>query len=408
MMRGFLVVAMTLLVAATSAPAGDWPQFRGPTGDGLSPEKGLLQSWPEGGPKVLWENTDIGSGWSSVAVVKGTVYTLGHVGEGLMVTAIDPQGKKLWQVRLDKATNGGGHKGARCTPTIDGQFIYVQSDGGLVACLKAANGEQVWALNYLEKYKAKQPTWNVAESPLVDGARVIVTPGGEAALVALDKNTGQEVWKTEAVDAKPGYASARIMDYGGLRQVIGYSEKCVFAANAADGKLLWKLPQENKWFVNATSAVWKDGIVFSTCDYGFGCQGIKVEVADGKATARQIWAKKVLDDHFGGVVLLGGKVYGTGTNSAGLTAIDLATGEVAYTSREVKKSSNIYGDGRLYCQGHDGTVQLVNPADGKVVSKFTLEVKQKGEMWAHPAISDGRLYIRHDSTLSVYDIKAAR
>ena len=403
-MRQWILAVIVLTSAAAAAVADDWPQFRGINRDGISAETGLLKSWPEGEPKRLWQ-AEIGQGFSSVAVVDNTVYATGFVGDDLMVTALDASGKQLWRQRVDKAGGGAGKKGARGTTTIDGDRLYLLTEDGNLVCLKTADGAKVWSKNILSEYGAKNIQWRLAESLLIDGDRVICAPGGRASLVALDKKTGNEVWAVEPVDPKTNYASAVIIETGGLRQIVSFAQKSVFGASADTGKLLWKHPHTTSYDVNATSVVFKDGMIFVTSGYGTGSEGLKLSVSDGKASVSQAWTNKELDDHFGGVVLLDGKVYGTAFRG-GLACIDLASGNTVYKKREVKKSSNIYADGKLYCQGHDGTVQLVNPGDGSVVSSFSIEVKQKNMMWAHPAISAGRLYIHHDETLSVYDIKA--
>ena len=403
-MKRTVMVLAVLIVTVSGAAAADWPQFRGINRDGISAETGLLKSWPEGGPKRLWEY-EIGQGFSSVAVVDNTVYATGFIGGDLMVTALDSSGKQRWQKKVDKAGGGAGKKGARSTPTIDGDRLYLLTEDGSLVCLKTADGTKVWAKNILSEYGAKNITWRLAESVLIDGDRVICAPGGRAALVALNKMTGDEVWATEPIDAKTNYASAVIIEAGGLRQIVSFSQKSVFGVKADTGKLLWKHTHTTSYDVNATSVVFKDGMIFVTSGYGSGSEGLKLTVADGKASVSQVWTNKDLDDHFGGVILLGGKVYGTAFRRA-LVCIDLASGNTVYKKREVRKASNIHADGRLYCQGHDGTVQLVDPADGTVVSSFKIEVKEKNRMWAHPAISDGRLYIHHDETLTVYDIKA--
>jgi len=403
-MRQWALTFIVLAAAATGAVADDWPQFRGIHRDGISAETGLLKSWPEGGPKTLWE-FDVGQGFSSVAVVNNTVYATGFVGDDLMVTALDSTGKKLWRQRVDKAGGGGGKKGARSTTTVDGDRLYLLTEHGNLLCLKTSDGSKLWSKNILNEYGAKNITWRLAESALIDGDRVICAPGGRASLVALNKMTGDEVWAAEPIDPKTNYASAVIIEWGGLRQVVSFSQKSVFGVGADTGKLLWKHPHVTSYDVNATSVVFKDGMIFVTSGYGAGSEGLKLTVADGKASVSQVWTNKDLDDHFGGVILLGGKVYGTAFRRA-LVCIDLASGKTVYRKRNVKKSSNIYADGRLYCQGHDGTVQLVKPEDGSVASSFVIPVKNKGRMWAHPAISGGRLYIHHDETLSVYDIKA--
>ncbi len=393
----------TVLLGGVAAE--DCPQFRGLNRDGVSPETGLLKTWPEGGPKKLWENSELGHGWSSLAVVGGKVYTSGVIGDQLAVTALDPEGRRIWQRVIDGAS-GGSEQGSRSTPTVDGDRLYVISDLGKVVCLRTSDGTEMWSENILKKYGGSNITWKLAESLLIDGDRVICTPGGRACLTALDKRTGQEIWAADPIEAKPNYASARVVEWAGVRQIVNFSCKHVFGVEAETGKLLWKHRHETRHDVNATTVLYKDDVLYITSGYGSGSEGLKMSITNGGVSVTRIWANKALDDHFGGVVLIGNTVYGTGQNRRGLTALEIDTGREVYNNRSVRKSSNIYADGRLYCQGHDGTVQLVDPAEGRVVSSFRIQVKQKGRMWAHPAISDRKLYIRHDDTVSVFDIKA--
>ena len=408
-MKRFLVSLVVLSLTAAGTLAADWPQFRGPQRDGLSAEAGLLQAWPEAGPKVLWENSDLGFGWASAAIVKGVVYTTGNVGDDVVVTALDPGGKKLWQTPIDKNTGGGGHKGARCTPVIDGDMLYVESDAGSVFGLKTSDGSKVWSKNLAEEYGAKAPQWFYAESLLVDGDRVFACPGGKSPIVALNKKDGKLVWAAEALEPPRGQMSDSIEYLGKQKQILGFTGEHAFGVDAETGKLLWSYAQKNKYSINATPAVFQGDVVYITCGYKLGGTALKLAAADGKVTATKLWANPTPDDQDGGVVLVDGKIFGTGHMGVkGLSAVDLAKGDTLFTNKNVGQGSIVYADGRLYCAGQSGEVCLCDPkADGKIVSKFTIAVKQKGEMWAHPAIADGKLYLRHDSTMTVYDIKAA-
>jgi len=396
-------VAGLILLFGTVAEADDWPQFRGPDRDGISSEKGLLKRWPAGGPKILWQYAELGDGYSSVAAVGDRVYTAGGKGGQVVVTALSAEGKKLWEQPIG-GTGGGGYAGARATPTVDGEFLYMLGDGGDLACLKTADGSVVWSKNILTEYGAPNTKWRLAESVLLDGDRVICSPGGRAAMVALDKKTGKEVWASARVDGTTGYAAAVLIEHGGLRQIVGHSSGHIFGVRAEDGLLLWKQSQDNRYHVNATSVVFDKGVLFSSCGYGYGSQALRLTVRGRKAGVAQIWTLKALDDHFGGVVLVKGTVFGTATRGS-LFALKLSSGKVGYKSGEVGKSSNIYADGRLYCQGQDGRVQLVNPANGKVISFFVEKPAKPKQLWAHPAISDGRLYIRNRGVLTVFKIR---
>jgi len=402
MMRVVAVVGL-LALFGTIAAADDWPQFRGLNRDGISLEKGLLKSWPAGGPELLWQYGELGDGYSSVAVVGDRIYSAGGKGGQVVVTALDSDGKKLWEQPIG-GTGGGSYAGTRATPTVEGEFLYMLGDNGDLACLKIDDGSIVWTKNILKEYEAPNTKWKLAESVLVDGDHVICSPGGKASMVALDKKTGEEVWASEPVDSTTGYAAAVIVEYKGLRQIVGHSGGHIFGVRAEDGLLLWKQPQSNRYQVNATSIVFDKGILFSSCGYGFGSQALRLTVRGKKAGVKQLWTHKALDDHFGGVVLVKGVVFGTATRGS-LFALKLSSGKVGFKSGDVGKSSNIYADGRLYCQGQKGRIQLVNPGDGKVISSFTEKPAKPKQLWAHPAIANGKLYIRNGHVLKVFKIK---
>ena len=398
-----LAIALLLFFAGPIVKADDWPQFRGPERTGISAETGLLKKWPADGPKLLWQYDDLGGGYCSMAVVGDRVYSAGGKNGQVVVTALDAEGKKVWEQPIGK-TATRGYAGPRATPTVDGAFLYMLGDQGDLTCLKTADGALVWTKNILSVYDGPNTKWCLAESVLIDGDRVICSPGGKAAMVALDKATGEEIWASEPVDGITSYGAAMILEHGGLKQIVGFSGGHIFGVRAADGVLLWKQEQQNKHQVNATSVVFDKGIIFSSCGYGWGSQALKLTVRGDEASVKQIWTLKELDDHFGGVVLVKGVVFGTASRGS-LYAVKLGSGKVGYKSGEVGKSSNIYADGRLYCQGHDGRIQLVNPGDGKVISSFVEKPAVRGQLWAHPAIADGRLYIRNGDTLKVFDIK---
>lgn len=401
--RLILTIALLFAVTGVTAFADDWPQFRGVHRTGISAEQGLLKKWPADGPELLWQYDQLGDGYSSVAVVGDRIYTAGGMNGQVTVTALDTSGRMLWETPIG-GTGGRPYSGSRATPTIDGDFLYMLGDKGDLACLKAADGAVVWTKNILTAYEAPNVKWQLAESVLIDGDRAICCPGGKAAMVAFNKLTGKQIWASEPVDKTTGYAAAIVLEHDGLRQIVGSSSAHVFGVRAEDGKLLWKQEQKAKYGVNATTVVFDKGIIFSSSGYGWGSQALKLTVRGDEATVKQAWTLKELDDHFGGVVMVKGVVFGTASKGS-LYAVKMSNGKVVCKSGEVGKSSNIYADGRLYCQGHDGRVQLVNPGDGTVVSSFTETPAVKGQLWAHPAIADGVLYIRNGGALKAFKIK---
>ena len=408
-LRHLATGAGIVLALSACAAAADWPQFRGPNRDGVSGETGLMKTWPKGGPEKLWESSEIGLGWSSLSVVGGTVYTSGLVGREIAVTALAPGGKRLWQTTVDKAASGGGFRAARSTPTVDGDRLYLMSCAGKGVCLDRASGKVLWSVNLLARYKAENIRHALAESPLVDLKCVYFTTGGRASMVALDKVSGKEVWAAKPLDAHAAYASARIVEQDGLRMIVSLTGKNAFGVRADDGKVLWSFPRETPWEVNINSLLYRDGILYCSNGYKIGTTALKLTVGGDTAQVKPLWTNRELDDFMGGTVLAGKALVGTcHEQKPGLVALDAATGKTLYKNSKIGESSVLYADGRLYVSQFDGTVMLVDPANGRVLGSLSVPYRKRKDAgtWAHPALSDGKLYYRHESTLTVYDIQA--
>ena len=392
-----------------------WPQFRGPNRDGKSPETGLLKAWPKGGPKHLWTANGCGIGYSSVSLGHGLIYTMGIHGQDMSVLAFDLNGKRKWIKRIGQANDPAfcrqeywQYRGSRSTPTIDGERLYVESPVGDLACLNALTGDTVWAMNMAPKFGARNTRWGLAESPLIDGDRVIVSPGGPAAgIVALNKNTGETVWVCKQTTGVPGYASPILVEYQGLRQIVTMMQRSAVGLNADTGELLWRVERINRWEVNATNAIFHDGHVFICGGYGLGSALLKLQVNGNKATVTEVWSDRTLDDHHGGVVLVDGYVYGSNMRGEWICQ-EFKTGRVMYKERGVGKGSVTYADGMLYCLNEGrGVVGLVeaNPEGYQLAGRFAIP-GGKGQVWAHPVVCGGRLYIRYRDALHAYDVKA--
>jgi outer membrane protein assembly factor BamB len=398
--------------AAPGALPGEWPQWRGPNRDGKSPETGLLQQWPESGPPLAWKAKDLGTGYSSVAVAGGRVYTLGDARDGSYLHALDLQGKLAWSTKVGAGGNQGGGKdypGTRSTPTVDGQHIYVLGQLGDLACVEAAGGKLVWQKNLVKDFGGSPPEWNYAESPLVDGDRLVCTPGGnKGTLVALNKLTGQKLWQsTEWTDAAQ-YASVIAADHGGVRQYVQLTMKSVAGVAADTGKLLWKAPFPGSTAV-ITTPVFHDGHVYVTAGYGVGCALFKINAQGGKFTAQRVYQNKVVKNHHGGVVLHDGKIYGH-SDSSGWMCQDFLTGkEVWQEKSKLGKGAIAYADGRFYLreEGGPGTVALIaaSPAGYQEHGRFDPPDRSDRNSWPHPVVAAGKLYLRDQDVLLCYDVK---
>lgn len=398
------------LIATASAAAGDWPQFHGPRRDNISTETGLLKRWPEGGPKLLWTARGLGHGFSSVAVKAGRIYTAGNIGDRTVVTAKDLTGQTQWQTQCGGAwTRKGLHPGTRGTPTLDGDRLYYETPLGEVVCLDAATGRKRWGLNILDRFKGENIRWALSESLLIDGDRLICAPGGsEGGLVALDKATGEVVWTCKTGD-RAGYASPILAEYEGLRIIMTLTLKALIGVEAETGRLLWRNQHLSYADENVLRPVYRDGHVFVST-VAAGSRKWKLNVEGKAASVRQVWRNKHMDNHHGGVVLLGGHLYGSSCayNQSRWVCLDWQSGELRYVDAGVGKGSLTVADGMLYILGERGTMGLVaaSPKAHIVVSRFELPKGGKGPWWAHPVVSDGRLYVRHGEFLYAYDVRA--
>lgn len=405
-----LSAVATVLLAASLGTAQEayWPQFHGPNRDNLSTETGLLDEWPEGGPPLDWTASGIGYGYSTVSIAAGRVYTAGNIDEKSVVTAMEPGGKILWQADCGTAWLEP-HGGTRGTPTVDGDHIYYETPLGDVVCLDSATGERVWGLNILEKFGGRNITWGLAESLLIDGDRVICSPGGpETAIVALDKRTGAVAWKSPSTGDLAGYASPILAEYQGLRMIITMTSKALIGVNADTGALLWRFEHETYADENIIRPIFHGGEVFISTMFDAGSVKLTVRVQGTAARVEEVWRSGELDNQHGGVLLHDGYLYGASrrANNAAWVCLDWKTGKKMYASRGIGKGSLTYADGMLYLlnENRDAALVQADPARHEVVSSFEIPSEEEGPTWAHPVVCGGRLYIRHGNRLFVYDV----
>jgi len=407
------VLFVCTFLASEVCCGNEWPQFRGSNRDGKSAETGLLKKWPEGGPQQLWSVEDLGIGFSSIAVSGGRVYTTGMIGGEGFLFAYDLAGNLKW-----KKTYGpewtGSYKGTRTTPTVDGNRVYVFSGRGVLLCFEAGTGDKIWEVNTLEKFEGKNIRWGMSGSPLIDGNKVYCTPGGKkGVIVALDKMTGRTIWATPGLDELSAYSSPIIVERGGNRLLINMIQKSVICVNADSGKLLWQEPYITPSDTGGVTPIYKDGCVYvtSAVEREFTRGGVMFELSAEGTSVSEKWNDQSLDTGHGGVVLVDGYLYGStfdGIPKGDWVCLDWKSGKVMYKATwNGNKGSIIYADGMLYCYDENtGDVALVkaSPKGFEIVSSFSV-TQGSGQHWAHPAISDGRLYIRHGDALMAYDIK---
>jgi outer membrane protein assembly factor BamB len=406
-----------VLVAALggfSLVAADWPQFRGPNYNNISTETGLLKQWPSEGPPLVWKATGLGDGYATVSVAGNRIYTAGDKGESSFVTALDAAtGQSAWSAKLGKPGPVGNPKfdGPRGTPTVDGDLIFAVSQWGELVCFDAANkGKELWRKDYVQDFGGVRPSWGYSESPLVDGDQVVVTPGGSGgAVVALNKKTGEVIWRSKEFTDPPHYSTITVSQIGGVRQYVQLTPQSVAGIAPADGKLLWRAPRKGQTAV-IPSPVCRDGFVYVTSGYGIGCNLFEVTAADGKFSAKEVYANKVMDNKIGGVILVGDYVYGH-ADSKGWTCQDFKTGESKWQVKDkLGKGSIAYADSRFYLRADEGSGAVVlieaSPDGFKECGRFNQPDRSNKNSWPPPVIANGKLYLRDQGILLCYDIKA--
>lgn len=439
-MKTRLLLAAAAFVLCHSARADDWPQYRGPDRSGVSKEKGLLQTWPEGGPKLLWTYRNAGVGFSGPAIVGDTLYTMGGFDDTEYVVAIDLKTRKeLWRAKVGKLFSyrrwGDGPRG---TPTVHGNHLYAIGGQGNLVCVDVSNGAEVWRKSFVnelggELMVSQGMSWGFSESPLVDGDLVIATPGGaHGTVAAFDKKTGAVKWRSTELKNQAPYSSVMPAEVGGVRQYIQTSyiddEKggVISGVAANDGKLLWSQSiLQHASFCLAPTPIVKGNRVYITSGYGGGCHLFELSAAAGKVTAKALYskaAKKAVKNTHGGVVLVGDHIYGHSESGLWICQ-DFKTGAVPWFERNrlsAHSGSITAADKRLYLLTDDGEVALIvaTPEKWQEVGTFTLPEPSKlrqtlpnlsdAGIWTHPVVANGRLYFRDQELILCYDVSAKK
>jgi outer membrane protein assembly factor BamB len=446
----FILAFFTAAASFGDVPKSiDWPQWQGRDRDGISREVGLLQEWLAAGPPLAWRVDGLGGGDSAPSIADGRMFGMSNRGDEEVVWALsESDGKELWVRPLGPALQQQfpqSKEGPGCTPTVDGDHLYVLGMSGALACLRVADGEIVWQRNLKDDFGGVPPMWNYRESPLVDGDKLICTPGAnDATLVALDKMTGEVIWKHQPpavadspADEEPegprggrggfgrgrfgpgsgaAYSSPIAIDFGGKRQYVQLTAKALIGVDAVDGALLWEYRKPaNGMGINCTTPLFHDGIVFASSAYGAGGGAVKLSAnPDGAIEATEMYFTKRMQNHHGGIILLDGCLYGAngGNGGGNLICIDFQTGEVLWDERRgdrrVPKGAIAYADGRLYYRTEEGTVLLIEPSREQYIERGRFEQPDRTEVpaWSHPVVANGKLYIRDQDVLFCYDVKA--
>lgn len=405
--RFVFIICLLPMVLATSAQS----QWRGPNRDGIFPELNLLKKWPEKGPAMRWSFQGLGTGQGSVAVCKEKVFVTGIPdtlnSEGVLF-AFNTEGKLIWKKSYGKDWIGI-FPGARSTPTVVDDLVYVESGNGSVHCMKVQNGESVWSADFFKDFQADSVQFGFSESLLIEGDILYCTPGGkENNMIALNRFTGKKIWSSPAYKEKATYCSPILIKQNSQRLLINLTSSSIIGLDADNGEMYWRIHQFQDNKIHANTPVFFDGKLFISSASRKDSSGlVMLQLSPDGKKAEIAWRNKEFINLMGGFILKEGFVYGSAYLQPKWFCIDAKTGLTKYINKELGGGPVIYADGLFYCYSEkDGEIALVdgNPEGFKIISKFKVPLGT-AQHWAHPVIADGKLYIRHNEALMVYDIR---
>jgi outer membrane protein assembly factor BamB len=406
-----IVAALIALTASTQDPAA-YPTFRGANRDGHSPDKGLLRQWPTGGPKLAWKASGLGAGYAGVSAYGGKLYTLADLGDDCALVCLDAaDGKTLWTTKFGttfRMKRDVTWDNNRATPTTDGKIVIALGASGELLCADAATGKEIWKKHMKGDFEGKVGNWSYSESPTIDGDHVVCVPGGsKGAVLALKKTDGSPVWRSTEFTDKAEYASLVPSEIGGVRQYLVYTMNTVAGIAAKDGKLLWSIARpEGRTAVIPTPIV-KGDLVFACSGYGVGENAYRVTSSGGMFKATEIYSGKKMQNHHGGVILVGDHLYGIADGNS-LRCIELSSGKVVW-EQKCPKGSLGFADGLLIARAERGNPEVIlieaSPAGYKELGKFVQPEPSTFPKWPHPTIYGGKLYLRDWDKLFAYEVK---
>lgn len=403
-------VAVLLVAVVTQAETHNWPQWQGPYRNGLTKETRLLKRWPDSGPPRRWLFDKCGPGYAGPAIVDGRLYILGARGSACQLIALNADtGRELWTTPVGPEFHNDWGDGPRSTPTVEGGRVYALSAAGTLICVDADDGREVWRVT-MESLGGKVPNWGYTESILIDGDKLLCTPGGpQGAIAALDKRNGNVIWRSEELTEFAHYSSIVRGEFHRKPQYVQLLETRLVGVSPENGKLLWQVEWPGNVAVIPTPIV-RANHVFATSGYGAGCMLVKV---DAQNNATKVYENKRMKNQHGGVINVGNFLYGF-SDDVGWLCMDLRTGEMKWRERDALGKGAIgYADGKLYCVDQtDGNVVLIDasPQGWKEHGRFTLSPqsesrKPRGGIWVHPVVVDGKLFLRDQEYLYCYDVK---
>lgn len=385
----------------------DVSQWRGSQRNGIYYEKGLQKIWPEHGPEILWSYEGLGAGHGNAGFTKNKIFVLGMPDTIGVLYAFDYKGKLLWKKEYGLEWHEN-YIGPRSTPTIVGERVYFESGHGTVFCYNGNTGDKIWSVDLVKKFDAKNITWGMTESILIEGDRLFCTPGGEENnIVALNRFTGETLWTSTGNHQPSAYCSPIFINHNKISLIVTMTAESIIGIDALTGQYYWQVPQYQTNKIHANTPVYSGGRIYCSSDNAktnSGLVALKLS-ADGKSVITE-WRNENYKNLMGGIIVTDGHIYGSMYRKSLWYCVDASDGQVLYTSDKFGNGNIIMADDLFYCYSETGEIALVeaNPLSFNVISKFKISLGSD-QHWANPVIHQGRLYIRHGNALMAYNIK---
>ncbi|MEN8118420.1 MAG: PQQ-binding-like beta-propeller repeat protein [Bacteroidota bacterium] len=403
-MKKMIITVFSIIFTVTILSAQIPTKWRGENNNGIYNETGLLKEWPANGPEILWHFDGLGEGHSSPVFANGVIYVSTMIDSTGYIFVLTQDGKLKWKAPYGKEFYES-YPGARTSPVVVGDLLYIYSGHGVLTCMDANTGDIKWQKDGFNDFDGQNIRWGVTETVVVDGNMVYSTPGGKKNnVVALNRFTGDLVWSSPAKGEHSAYCTPLLIDLPARKLLVTMTADHIIGLDAKSGEMLWSYPQTNRWQIHANTPIFYKGDLF--CFSGYGQGGVKLDLSDDGSSVKKDWFKTELDSRMGGMVAVDGYLYGSGDTYREWRCVEWNTGVEKYASKEIGKGVTIYADGMLYCYSDRGELALVEatPEEFKLVSETKVELGT-AQHWAHPVINNGRLFVRHGDVLIAYKIK---
>jgi len=401
-MRFINIITLFLILLSNQVKSQEPTKWRGPQ-QGIYNEPGLLPSWPSNGPEIKWTFDQLGAGYSSPSFAFDKIYVSGMEETVGYIYCLSNDGKLLWKTSYGSEFHTS-YPGSRATQVIAGELGYILSGTGELTCFNAQNGRPVWRKNLVNDFDARIIQWGLNETVVIHGNKLICTPGGRTHnIVALDRMTGNLIWSSKGKGEESAYCTPLSIKTGSRDLLVTHTADHIVGLDINSGELLWSYPHTNRWSVHPNTPLFYNNQLF--CFSGYGKGGTMLQLNNDGSKVSKIWSGDDMDSRIGGAVFVDGKIYGSGDNNREWQCIDWDTGKVEHETKEIGNGAIIAANGLLYWYSQRGELALVKPGNGsfEIISEIRIR-EGSGQHWAHPAIHNGILYVRHGNALIAYNI----